>query len=100
MPRASDAPKGGTFTFRLDPRMKAALTRAAADEHKQPGELIRALLEDHLAQKQRRSFEEEARRQCMAINMRARESGSDEAAVMRELDANLDTDDFGDEWTA
>jgi hypothetical protein len=100
MPRTSKAPKNETFTFRLGPDLKAALTQAAADEHKQPGELMRDLLEAHIARKQRRAFEDEARRQCLAINARARNPDSDEAAVMRALGEHLDADDFGDEWKA
>jgi hypothetical protein len=78
--------------------MKAGLAQAALDEHKQPGELMRDLLEAHLAAKRRRAFEEEARRQSLLINARAQDHDSDEAAVMRELDEQLDQDDFGGEW--
>jgi len=98
MPSRTKALKDETFTFRLEPRLKAALIEAAADEHKQPGELIRGLLEAHIAGKERRVFEAEARRQCLAINARARTPDSDEAAVLRELGEHLDADAFADEW--
>ncbi len=45
----------------------------------------------------RRVFEAEARRQCLAANAAARDPDSDEAGVMRELEANLA--EFADEWS-
>jgi hypothetical protein len=45
----------------------------------------------------RRAFEAEARRQCLEANAAAQDPSSDEAAVMRELEANLA--EFADEWT-
>jgi hypothetical protein len=100
MPRASDTPNGETFTFRLDPALKAALTRSAADEHMRPAELVRKLVRNHLAGKERRAFEAEARRQSLAIAERARNPNSDEAQVMREIEADLERDDFANEWKA
>ena len=96
MGRASDPPKGETFTFRLDPAMKAALMSLATEEHKQPGELMRELVRDHIARAERRAFEEEAHRQCLVIKARSRDPKSDEAQVLRELEADLEA--FGDEW--
>jgi predicted transcriptional regulator len=96
MPRTSASPKGDTFTFRLDPAMKAALTHSAAAEHKQPAEVVRNLVRDYLAQRERRAFEEEARRQSLVLNAAAQDPTSDEAQVMRELEADLDA--FADEW--
>jgi hypothetical protein len=100
MSRISARPKGETFTFRLDPALKAALTRSAADEHMQPAELMRELVRNHLAGKERRVFEAEARRQSLAIAQRACDPNSDEAQVMREIDADLERDDRADEWKA
>ena len=90
MSRMSNSPKGETFTFRLDPALKAALAGSAADAHMQPAELMRALVRAHLAGKERRVFEAEARRQSLAIARRTRDLDSDEARVMREIDVNLD----------
>jgi len=67
-------------------------------EHKQPGELMRDLLEAHVAGRRRRAFEDEARRQCLALNARAQSPDSDEAAVLRETGEHLDADEFADEW--
>jgi hypothetical protein len=44
--------------------------------------------------------EAEARRQSLAIAERAGDPKSDEYAVMQEIEAELDRDDFADEWTA
>jgi predicted transcriptional regulator len=96
MPRTSASPKGDTFTFRLDPAMKAALARSAAADRKQPGEVVRDLVRDYLARRERRAFEAEARRQSLELNARAQDPTSDEAQVMRELEADLDA--FADEW--
>ena len=59
-----------SFTFRLEPEMKAALTQAAA------------------------------RRQCLAVNALAQNPASDEASVMAELDAHFESDEYRDEWKA
>ena len=96
MAPTTSAPKSDTFTFRLDANLKAALTKSAMAERKQPGALVRDLVRDHVARRERRAFEEEARRQCLAINAGARNSESDEAQVMRELEGDLEA--FADEW--
>ncbi len=100
MPRASRTQKAETFTFRLEPGLKAALNQAAAEDHKQPGEFLRGLLEADIARRRRRAFEDEARRQCLAVTAKARNAGSDEATVMRALGEQLDADEFGGEWKA
>ena len=41
-----------------------------------------------ISKQSRRAFEQEARRQCLEINAAARDPNSDEAAVMRELEAH------------
>jgi predicted transcriptional regulator len=100
MPRAAGVVKDDSLTFRLEPALKTALTQAAAAEHKQPGELMRELIREHLAQRRRRAFEDEARRQCLAINAAAHDPKSDEAAVLREIDNELTEDDFAAAWRA
>ncbi|MHB1273900.1 MAG: hypothetical protein ACYCZD_14250 [Rhodanobacter sp.] len=100
MPRTSSNPKGETFTFRLDPALKEALARSAADEHMRPAELVRDLVRDHVAAKARHVFEVEARRQSLAIAQRASEPASDEAQVMRDLEAELERGDEASEWKA
>ena len=100
MPRSSDALKGQTFTFRLEPALKAALTRSAEEERIQPAELLRDLVRAYLADRERRAFEAEARRQSRAIAARAGQPDSDDAQVMREIEGQLDADDFGSAWRA
>ena len=97
MRRASN---GETFTFRLDPDLKAALARSASDAHMQPAELLRQLVREHLAQKERQAFEIEARRQSLSIAQRASQQNPDEAEVLRYMEAALECDDFAAEWKA
>ena len=96
MTSINPVPKSDTFTFRLDATLKAALAKSAAAEHMQPGALMRELVREHLDRRERQAFEQEARRQCLAINASARAPGSDEAQVMRELEGDLEA--FADEW--
>jgi hypothetical protein len=96
MPRTSAVPKIETLTFRLEPRLKAALARIARDEHKPVGELLRELVRERVSRRQRRAFESEAHRQSLAAAALAQDPASDEAAVMRELEADLA--EFANEW--
>jgi hypothetical protein len=79
-------------TFRIDSVLKTAFAEIAAEEAKPVGELVRERVE----LKARRSFEAEARRQALEAAAAARDPGSDEAAVMRELEADLEG--FSYEW--
>ncbi len=92
----SASPKAGSLTFRLEPALKAALAASAAEQRKQPAELMRELIRAHVEQRRRRTFEEEARRQCAIINQAAQDPHSDEAQIMRELVSHLE--DIGNEW--
>lgn len=98
MPRTSSVPKPETFTFRLDPALKAGLTRAAAEAAVPPAELLRALVRDHLDARATHAFEAEARRQSASIAARARDPASDETRVMAEIAENADA--FGADWKA
>ena len=89
-----------TFNFRLDPALKAAFTEAAEADRKPAAELLRHFMRSYVEQKRRGVFEEEGRRQSLAIAARARDPGSDEHAALRELDAELDRDAFSAEWKA
>jgi uncharacterized membrane protein len=90
MPRTTLEPKDETVTFRIAPALKAAFTQIAAQERKPVGQLLREMIRQRVEEKRRREFEAEARRQCLAANAAARDPNSDEAAVMRELDAAFD----------
>ena len=54
----------------------------------------------YVKQRERRAFEAEAHRQSRAIAERAKYPNSVEYAVMREIEADLDRDDFAGEWKA
>ena len=90
------AQKVETVTFRIDPVLKIAFAEIAAEEAKPVGELLRELVRERVELKARRSFEAEARRQALEAAAAAQDPGSDEAAVMRELEADLEG--FSDEW--
>ena len=100
MSRTSTNPKADTFTFRLDPALKAALTRAASEARMPPAELVRGLIRAHLAGEERRAFEVEARRQSLVIAQRADDPSSDEARVMAEIEADLESGAFAETWKA
>ena len=88
-------PKIETVTFRIDPVLKAAFAAIAAEESKPIGELLRELVRERVERKARRQFEDEARRQSLEAAA-SLDPHSDEVAVMRELEAELDA--WSDEW--
>jgi hypothetical protein len=96
MPRTSTALKADILTFRIDPALKIELTKIAGQEDKPVGALLRELVQERVDRKRRRAFEAEARRQSLECAAAARDPNSDEAAVMRELEANFE--DFAREW--
>jgi hypothetical protein len=96
MPRTTTDPKADSLTFRIPAALKADFAAIAEKEAKPVGELLRELIRDRIKQERRREFEAEARRQCELINAAAQDPNSDEAAIMRELDAHLDS--LADEW--
>jgi hypothetical protein len=88
--------KTETVTFRIEAALKGEFAEIAEAEHKPVGELLRELVRDHIKQKKRREFEAEARRQSRLIAEAAKDPNSDEAQVMRELDAHFE--EFAREW--
>ncbi len=100
MPRASQHPKETSFNLRIDPALKAAFTAATEAEDKPAAQVIRDFMRAYVARRERRLFELEARRQSLAVAARARDPKSAEAAVMREIEAEFDRDDFADVWKA
>jgi FKBP-type peptidyl-prolyl cis-trans isomerase (trigger factor) len=92
----SRVPKVDTVTFRIDSVLKIAFAEIAAEEAKPVGELLRELVRERVEQKARRSFEAEARREALEAAATAQDPGSDEAVVMREMEADLEG--FSDEW--
>jgi hypothetical protein len=96
MPRTTPLPKAETFTFRIEPALKTAFTKIAGEEGKPVGVLLRELVRDRVERRRRRAFEAEARRQSLEAAAAARDPGSDEAAMLRWLDASLA--ELADEW--
>ena len=96
MARAGTAVKADILTFRIDASLKREVSRIARTERKPVGELLRELVQERVDRKRRLAFEAEARRQSLLIAAAARDPNSDEAAVMRELEANFD--EFAREW--
>jgi Ribbon-helix-helix protein, copG family len=90
------APKLETVTFRIDSALKSAFAEIAAEESKPVGELLRDLVRKRVEQGAQRKFETEARRQSLEAAAAARNPQSDEAAVMDELESELEG--FSDEW--
>jgi hypothetical protein len=88
--------KAEILTFRIDPSLKREVSRIAKTERKPVGELLRELVQERVDRKHRLAFEAEARRQSLLIAAAARDPNSDEAAVMRELEADLE--EFSTEW--
>jgi hypothetical protein len=100
MPRTSQHPKETSFNFRIDPALKAAFTAATEAVDKPAAQVLRDFMRAYVRQRERRAFEAAARRQSLEAAERARDPNSDEHAVMREIEAEFDRDDFADEWKA
>ena len=100
MPRTTTLLKDETFTFRLDPRMKAEFAKSAAEQQKQPAQLLRDLVTEHLLRERRRAFEVEAQREVGIINGATANPANDEAVVNRKFEAYFNSDPFSDEWKA
>jgi len=96
MPRNSQHPKEDTFNFRIDPALKAEFQAATEAEDKPAAQVLRDFMRAYIERRKRLEFAAEAQRQSAAIAARAADPASDEAAVMRELDANLAG--LADEW--
>jgi hypothetical protein len=97
MSRHDAHPKPGSFNFRVDPDLKDAFTAATDADHRPAAQVLREFMRAYVRHRERRAFEAEARRQSLVIAEAAADPHSDEAAVMRELEAALDSE-IGDEW--
>ncbi|MGF1278046.1 MULTISPECIES: hypothetical protein [Acetobacter] len=100
MPRTTSHPKAENFNFRIDPALKAAFTAATRADERPAAEVLRDFMRAYVARREQRAFETEARRQSREVAALACDPVSDEAQVLRELDALFEEDDFQDEWTA
>jgi predicted DNA-binding protein len=82
--------------FRLGRSYKQALQKLAREQDKAVGELIREVVEEYVADQERAAWEAEARRTALELGRAARDPRSDEAEMLRILDANLEA--FAGEW--
>jgi hypothetical protein len=89
MPRASQRPKESSFTLRIDPALKASFSAATEAEDKPAAQVVREFMRAYVKQRERRAFEDEARRQSLEAAKAALDPDSDEAQVMREIEAEL-----------
>ncbi len=96
-PRTTQHPKETSFKLRIDSHLKAAFTAAAEAEGMLAADVVRDFMRAYVKQRERRAFEIEARRQSLLIAEAARDPNSDEAAVMREIGAELEGGCFGNE---
>jgi hypothetical protein len=81
--------KTETITFRVDAALKEEFAEIAEKQAKPVGELLRELVREHIKQKKRGEFEAEARRQSLVIATAAQDPNSDEAQVLREMEAHF-----------
>ena len=89
---------GETITVRLEPDLKADLTRMARAQSLSVGEVVRVLIRDSVEQRKRSEFLAEARRQSLELARAAEDPNSDEAAILRELGAAFEDFAGGKEW--
>lgn len=100
MPGSTHLQKAESFNFRIDPALKSAFLSAAEADDKPAAQLLRDFMQAYVKHKERQVFAAEAVRQSRAIAAQVARPGSDEQAVMREIAAELDRDDFAASWTA
>ncbi len=100
MPRTTQHPKETSFNLRIDPKLKAAFTAATEAEDKPAAQVVRDFMRAYVKARERRTFEAEARRQSLLIAEAAHDPNSDEAAVMREIEAELADDSIWGENAA
>jgi hypothetical protein len=100
MPRTTEHPKETSFNLRIDPALKAAFAAATAAEDKPAAQVLRDFMRAYVQRRERRLFEATARRQSREAAQAARDPNGEEAAILREMEAELDRNDFADEWQA
>lgn len=98
MPRPSHHQKAESFNFRVNADLKAAFTAATEAEDKPAAQVLRNFMRAYVTYRKRRAFTADARRQSLVVAAAAADPDGDEAAVMRELEADLDADAFAGEW--
>jgi hypothetical protein len=94
MPRASQHLKDTSFNLRIDPLLKTAFTEAAEAEDKPAAQIVRDFMRAYVKQRERRALAAEAHKQSLLIGGRPRDPTSDEAAVIREIAAELPDESY------
>jgi hypothetical protein len=94
MPRTSQNPKETSFNLRIDPALKAAFAAATEAEDKPAAQVVRDFMRAYVKHRERRAFEAEARRQSLLVAAAASDPASDDYAVMREIEAELEDERF------
>jgi len=82
--------------FRLGRTEKEALYRLADEQDKPVGRLVREVVEEYLADHERKAWEAEARRTAARLGEEARDPSSQEAETLRLLDA--ESDELSSDW--
>lgn len=100
MPRTSQTPKDTSFNLRIDPVLKAAFTKATEAEDKPAAQVIRDFMRSYVKMQERRAFAAQARRDSAIINQAAGDPESDEAQIMREIEAEMNDPSFFEDWRA
>lgn len=93
MSRTTRQSKETSFNLRIDPALKAAFTAAAQAEDRPAAQVLRDFMRAYVRRRERRAFEVEARRHSREAAVLAENPGSDEYAVMREIEADLANDE-------
>ena len=100
MPRTTLHPKESSFNLRIDPALKAAFTAATEAEDKPAAQVLREFMRAYVERRNRRNFAAVASRQSLALAAIAHDPNSEEHAILRELESDLDADNFASEWKA
>ena len=100
MPTTKRKTKETSFNLRIDSALKAAFTAAAEAEEKPAAQVVRDFMRTYVQMRERRLFEAEARRQSREAAAAARDPSSKEHAMLKEIEAEFDRDDFAADWKA
>jgi hypothetical protein len=98
MPRSSQYPKETSFNLRIDPALKAAFTRATEAEDKPAAQVVRDFMRAYVRARERHAFAERAKHDALVIKAAAADPNSDEAQVMREIEAEMAEPGFWEGW--
>lgn len=78
------------FNFRLEPELKAAFAAAAEAADRPAAQVLRDFMRAYVEKRERDDLKVAMRRQAAELGRLAQDPDSDEAQILRELDANLD----------